>query len=893
MSSPNYVYDPTTGVLRAGGSSIDISGNPRYTYDPARQLILKEDGTPLVSNLKISTVTKPEQAPIPKTPINELPQPVPQKTDGNDFGYGMFNPNISAGSSTPSTGAILGGLGATALGGLFGGASGASGVLGSLANLYGSYQQSQANQNINQGLAQGYGDLSNQLQSQVQFKPFTVTGSTGGVQTGYDAQGNLQTQYNLGPQGQAIQQAGLGGAGQFLGQAGNIDPTLAAQRGTLGQFFGSQAQQLGQPTGIEGLTGQAIAGGQQRIGQATQPMDINALRGQFAGQVGGYLGQQPSYQLGQLGGQAYGMGAQALAQSPYMGAGATNLGLNLAQQGAGMLTGVGVPSNIGTLAGTALGMGTSALGRVSPATAGVDVTGTRLTNLGNQLLGQQPSAGIMQLGQQALGMGTQGLQGVTAPSDIEALRDQYAGLAGQAAGGLLTGTAQREADIYNRIRAAQTPEEQRQRLALEERLAAQGRLGTSSAAYGGATPEQLALETAQAEARNRASIAAMDQARAEQQQQLATAQTLGGMTGQFAGISSDLQSAAQQRASQLAQLGLSAEQIQSQLQSEGLGRGLQATQAGLGAKELASALQTQSQNRAAQLAQLGLSAEQIQSQLESEGLGRGLQTIQAGLQAQEIGSGLQSQAQQRATQLAQLGLSAEQIQSQLQSEGLGRAAQAGGLVSDLATAASGLETQALQRGLSLAGLGMQGTELGQSLTNQQLQNLLALQQAGQTSALAQQQLQAGNVDIGRGLLAAGLAPESQLLNLIQPSINLASLQGTAQREGANLAAQLAIAQMQAQANAAQAEANRRAQLAGTAGGLLTGQQTGGGPSILEQIFGGIFGGGGGGGGSTASLQELLNYQVPDYQYNPTDTGGLNFNLTYDPNASYGLLGGGI
>ena len=74
-----------------------------------------------------------------------------------------FNPNISAGSSTPSTGAILGGLGATALGGLFGGASGASGVLGSLLDLYGSYQGSQANQNINQGLAQGYGTLSNQL----------------------------------------------------------------------------------------------------------------------------------------------------------------------------------------------------------------------------------------------------------------------------------------------------------------------------------------------------------------------------------------------------------------------------------------------------------------------------------------------------------------------------------------------------------------------------------------------------------------------------------------------------------------------------------------------------------------------------------------------------------
>jgi hypothetical protein len=153
------------------------------------------DLTPIPLSLKVPDYIEPGY-------VDRNYKPVPRP----------FNPNISAGSSTPSTGAILGGLGATALGGLFGGASGASGVLGSLLDLYGSYQGSQANQNINQGLAQGYGTLSNQLQSQVQFKPFTVTGSTGGVSTGYDAQGNLQTQYGLGPQGQAIQQAGLGGA---------------------------------------------------------------------------------------------------------------------------------------------------------------------------------------------------------------------------------------------------------------------------------------------------------------------------------------------------------------------------------------------------------------------------------------------------------------------------------------------------------------------------------------------------------------------------------------------------------------------------------------------------------------------------------------------------------
>jgi hypothetical protein len=66
--------------------------------------------------------------------------------------------------------------------------------------------------------------------------------------------------------------------------------------------------------------------------------------------------------------------------------------------------------------------------------------------------------------------------------------------------------------------ALAAPERQRQGLALEERLAAQGRLGTSSAAYGGATPEQLALATAQQEQLNNLGLQARGQALSEQQQ---------------------------------------------------------------------------------------------------------------------------------------------------------------------------------------------------------------------------------------------------------------------------------------------------------------------------------------------------------------------------------------
>ena len=76
---------------------------------------------------------------------------------------------------------------------------------------------------------------------------------------------------------------------------------------------------------------------------------------------------------------------------------------------------------------------------------------------------------------------------------------------------------EREADVYGRIRAVQSPEEERQRLALEERLAQQGRLGVRTSMFGG-TPEALAMEKAQAEARNQASLMAMQQAQAEQAQ---------------------------------------------------------------------------------------------------------------------------------------------------------------------------------------------------------------------------------------------------------------------------------------------------------------------------------------------------------------------------------------
>ena len=129
----------------------------------------------------------------------------------------------------------------------------------------------------------------------------------------------------------------------------------------------------------------------------------------------------------------------------------------------------------------------------------------------------------------------------------QAAAEQAYGLGGQFMGMAGQDPMQRERDIYGNIRAMQTPEEQRQRMALEERLFNQGRGGVSTNLYGG-TPEQLAMAKAQAEAQNQASLMAMQQAQAEQLQQADIAST-------FTGLGSTLGArdlAAQQAQQQLA-----------------------------------------------------------------------------------------------------------------------------------------------------------------------------------------------------------------------------------------------------------------------------------------------------------------------------------------------------
>ena len=113
------------------------------------------------------------------------------------------------------------------------------------------------------------------------------------------------------------------------------------------------------------------------------------------------------------------------------------------------------------------------------------------------------------------------------PEELERQQARFGqaeGLFGQV--GVDPAVAQRE--LYEQIRSVQRPEEERERLRMQEGLFSGGRGGISQAQYGGSNQEQFGFDLAQAEARNRASLDARTQALAEQQQALGMAGTLTG-----------------------------------------------------------------------------------------------------------------------------------------------------------------------------------------------------------------------------------------------------------------------------------------------------------------------------------------------------------------------------
>lgn len=174
-----------------------------------------------------------------------------------------------------------------------------------------------------------------------------------------------------------------------------------------------------------------------------------------------------------------------------------------------------------------------------------------LFNVGSSyLLGQQGQEAFAGLGQDALAgaerLGNQAVEGsqfrpftvtsnlanvqttpeggfnVNLSPEQQALQSQLMGQAGTLFGQVGQDPSQQAAGIYDQIRATQRPEEERNRLAMQEGLFASGRGGLQTAQFGG-SPEQFAFEKARAEAQAGASLNARQQALAEQQQSLSSA----------------------------------------------------------------------------------------------------------------------------------------------------------------------------------------------------------------------------------------------------------------------------------------------------------------------------------------------------------------------------------
>ena len=222
---------------------------------------------------------------------------------------------------------------------------------------------------------------------------------------------------------------------------------------------------------------------------------------------------------------------------------------------------------------------------------------------GAQQLGRETQAGAQALAQEARAgtefkpyTVTSGLANVTTTPeggfDIgltpqqQALQTQLQGQVGGLFGQVGQDPAAAQAQLFEQMRATQRPEEERQRLALEERMLSQGRLGLGSAAYGGSSPELLAQETARQEAMARANLGARQQSQTEMLQ----AGQLGGM----------LQAAGYQPQQQALSM-LSASQVPAGFADVGRRTGTElSTQMGLGglesrlqAEDLANRLQLQ------------------------------------------------------------------------------------------------------------------------------------------------------------------------------------------------------------------------------------------------------------------------------------------------------------
>lgn len=111
----------------------------------------------------------------------------------------------------------------------------------------------------------------------------------------------------------------------------------------------------------------------------------------------------------------------------------------------------------------------------------------------------------------------QGL-GLTTGAPQQRITEQALAGAESALQGLLASPQERQAQILSELEAARAPIRERERLAEEQRLLAQGRLGTQSRMFGGMTPEEFQRRSLIEEQRSRDILASRTQAATEQQQ---------------------------------------------------------------------------------------------------------------------------------------------------------------------------------------------------------------------------------------------------------------------------------------------------------------------------------------------------------------------------------------
>ena len=152
-------------------------------------------------------------------------------------------------------------------------------------------------------------------------------------------------------------------------------------------------------------------------------------------------------------------------------------------------------------------------------------TGEQIGQTGAELAQFKPYTVTSNLVQSAATTPEGGLDLTLSPEE-QARQNQYLGQSQGLFGGVGQDVAAGSQALYEQIRAAQRPEEERERMRMQEGLFASGRGGLQSGMYGGGNAETFGFEQARQEAMLNAQIAARTQFGAEQDRLLTQAQGL-------------------------------------------------------------------------------------------------------------------------------------------------------------------------------------------------------------------------------------------------------------------------------------------------------------------------------------------------------------------------------